>query len=366
MSAPLCILAALALTVVGCGDDNPPATQTCADGCQDASDDAGQDAPPPEDTASPGDVGPDDVTGQDTPDTAGDADAAPDVPATPPLDASLEAQGAWGPAAKLTRFITPLSTMDARAMGCLVQGSNLGVGLGNIVLLAGGLEQYLRPNAEGVIPLLLMAQAEGWEGGRAVTEAGAVDLRFFDGVGGPELGYRVRPSSFVGDDPTNPPRTAFPDAPVDGTGWVETAPGSFQLAIPAFGDLIILLPIEYAVVSAQLRVDGPGMSLNGNLTGYVEESTVLGLIVSVQEACRSEAPPAICAAFGTLVERPAEELLPIILSFVQGYDARMDNGFPYPCDPTDPAPEPGAACNAISVCIHLVMDGIAIDGLEEP
>ena len=366
-------IAALALLVaplgVACGGDEPPSTRPACEGegCEaDASSDAEiQDSDVPRD----GEVGSNNTQNNAENNTGGD-DVGPDLPDTvedvvedepTPIDAALGAQGEWGPAARMVSFDVPNNAREARSFGCLSQGANLGVGLGNIIILAGGIEQFIRPDAEGQIALLILAQALGWEEGQSIDEVGEVDLRFFDGVGGPEPGYQIARTSFADEDPAGEVLSQFPQASINTNGWLETSPGRFRLSIPAFEGLVLVLPIEYAVFSSRVRVDEPGMSLSGVLTGYLEGSTIEGLIDTVRASCQSESPPQICGLFGSQIERPNEELLPTILGFVQGYDARMEGGFPFPCDPADEEPE--SACNVISVCIQMNMEGVAIEGV---
>lgn len=340
--------------LAACGDDAPPGSPP-----PDEADAAAQEDAPADVSPAPPDAA--DADASSTPDAA--PDVAPDAPPEPPIDweAPLAAQGPWGPAARVTRLRFPDDAAEGRQLGCQLFGANLGAGLGNLALLAGGLDVYLRPDGSGQIPLLLILQALGWEAEARPADVEALSLRFFDGLGGPDPGYTLARASFEEDDPTRPPRTAYPPAPLE-EGWVETAPRRFLLRLPLFGALVLRLPVEAARVTAHLRADGPGVGGSALVAGYVSRDAVIDLILSVQEACLSPARPAICAAFGNAIQQPAEELIPLIEGFHYGYDARLVDGHPYPCDPR-PEADPEEACNAVSACVLLDLAGIAVDGV---
>src|SRR5688500_1732941 len=81
-----------------------------------------------------------------------------------------------------------------RASGCASYAANVGSGVGNLVILSGGMEQHLRPDDfSGRINLVLLANVERW--GEA-----DFDLEILRGDISRDGGFIVKPESFVGGD----------------------------------------------------------------------------------------------------------------------------------------------------------------------
>ena len=76
------------------------------------------------------------------------------------------------------------------------------------------------------------------------------------------------------------------------------------------------------------------------------------------KAAAAENPPPICNAIANVfaLDEPAENSVDGILSFIGGFDARLENGFPFPCEST----EEDNDCNALSMCVLFEMEGIEI------
>jgi hypothetical protein len=99
---------------------------------------------------------------------------------------------------------------------------------------------------------------------------------------------------------------------------------------------------------------------NGILTGYVVDADLRQVVTQVRDACLAESPPGICALIGGQIERPVEELYALILGFVGGLDARWVAGVPSACEADGP---PETACNAVSLCLSMTLDGAEIIGV---
>lgn len=356
-----------------CGDDasgdapstTANATQADAAG-EDTADDVGVDAA--RDAASDAAH---DVLEDATPDAAPDVfddvpndDATPDVlPDTPDPDMPLPDQlTGIGPTTRMTSIDSPFSPAEGRQLGCQVLGPSVGSGISNILLLSGGLTQYMRPNSDGVIPLHALAAIDGWEPGQLATAiADPVTLTFYYGRFDDQGRTLPHPDTFTDGDPALPPRFRFPDSLVTPNGWLETSPGPFTLTTPVFGDLLIDINLHHTVLQGQLLVDGPGFAMPaGVVTGYLLRQDLLDVLIAFQDACASDAPPALCNVVGDIFapDVPPEQLLDDAQGFIGGFDVHVpDEGArnPFPCQPTR-----DLVCNAVSVCLTFTSEGVAL------
>ncbi len=276
------------------------------------------------------------------------------------ISAPLSPQNDFGPAGRVVTMIMPETAREARSSGCIVHGAKVGTGLNSLIQLAGGLEQFLKPGPDGQIPLLLMAQMKGWEAGQGSGALESVDLRFYEGRVGAQGELLVKRSSFVDGDPEGALRMDYPATAVDG-GWLETPEGEFFVTVPFLG-FLVNLHLIHTLITGQVFADGPGAGMvSGVLTGYIDEDGVIGLLRDIQSGCSGEDAPAICGAISNVfpLDKPPEESVDTVVSFVGGYDVRLEEGFPYPCQP-----EGEPACNALGMCILMELAGVEVGGLE--
>jgi hypothetical protein len=314
-----------------------------------------------------------------------DLDAARDMTlplppdASSPVDASVPAPGdaqppdAWfvetplgpvneyGPSARLTDLRGHNNPDVARRAGCLLFGERNGTGIGNLLALVGGIERYVQPDADGRIQLLVLARAEGWAEGVPVTTLGEVELQFFAGAQDASGALLVEPASLRDGTWPSGSTIEFERTRVDGLGWIDTPARPFRLPLPIFPGLLLELPISGARVGGRLAVDLPGFAVrNGILTGYVVDADLRQVVIQVRDACLAESPPGICALIGGQIERPVDELYALILGFVGGLDAWWVAGVPSACEADGP---PETACNAVSLCLAMTLDGAEIVGI---
>ena len=88
-------------------------------------------------------------------------------------------------------------------------------------------------------------------------------------------------------------------------------------------------------------------TLNGPL------SNRLGVIVGLQTACSSETPPELCGIDNPILEVDADALVDLMASTILGgFDSRVDNGVASTCA--------GPSCNAVSVCIAVETESVAV------
>jgi hypothetical protein len=344
------------LALAACSDDAP--AQAVADAA-DAATDADAAALAAEDTAPEREIP--DGWDLDVPGADADADAPPDVGADAtvwPAD-PLADQNAWGPAGRIVRMEMPSGPAEARTEGCLVYGSKVGTGLNSLLILAGGLDQFLEPNADGDVVINLYARAEGWQPGQTALELQTVDLQMLYGDPDPSEGWLVDRRSFLDGDPELGPVLSYPQSPVS-DGWLSGTPGPLVIDLNVLG-LGVRLELTTSRIGGRLYADGPGMALrHGVLTGYVTQEGALALIHGIQATCEAEDAPDICGGVEAFIGigQPDEDLIELAGNFIGGYDARMVDDVPSDCDGRE-----GNTCNAVSVCILIDIDGIEIAGV---
>jgi hypothetical protein len=341
--------ALLGMALLACGQDTPAdADAGASDAAFDTADEDERTLPEDWDVAPP-DAAP-------TPDVAldqgDDGSSWPDLPLAP--------QNQWGPSARVTRIEIPASPDDARQEGCYLVGSKAGTGLNSVVNLAGGLDQFLAPNAEGLIQVLLYGRVAGWLESARVEELNLVEFQMLYGEPDPSDGWYIARHTFVDGDPDLGPRLIYPNSVVD-DGWLEGSPGMLDIHFSVI-DLPVSLSFSLVQFHGRLFVDGPGFGMRqGVLTAYMTEAAGVSLIRTIQEACNAENPPGICGAARDLIgtgEESDEEVLEVAKNFVGGFDTYIEDGAPSECDP-----EAGHECNALSVCMIVDMEGIEIAGV---
>ncbi|MCA9561452.1 MAG: hypothetical protein KC583_23055, partial [Myxococcales bacterium] len=270
------------------------------------------------------------------------------------------------PSSRVTFLNIPGTPDDADASGCDLVGGNNGTGLAGVLALAGGdLGQFLNPDENGDISLILLAQLAGWDEGQTGNEVGTADLKLFNGDLNADGDFFIDPASFIDNDPMNDPLIFFPGASTENQLLVTPA-SEFALSLPLVEGLPIQINLAETKLKANLAVGAAGFDLtSGVLSGYLPRQSIVDLIVAIQTACGAENPPSLCDTVTAVlpIDGNPEDVLPLILQLIGGFDARLDAGVPGDCDPL--AMEGDAnACNAVSVCLEIESEGTKIAGVS--
>lgn len=364
MNRRLLILTILSLAFAAfaaCGDEGA-AVGDVASGSEDAPGDGSPDLdlafdPGLDQTALDAGDGPEDTA----PDELSDA-GSPDV-GDAPIDAPALAapQGPFGPAGRVVSADVPSTATASRRAGCEVYGNSAGTSIANIVLLTGGLSPYFRRKPNGDIDFVLIVWAKGWEAGQRVSDLTSVDLAFLDGDVVPDSDRFVLLEENFPAGTDAPPRSYFPETPVDEGGWFETPAAFFSLSVPLLNDYVMRLPFRTAEVRGRLFVDGPGLGVeDGVITGYVARDDMITVAEGLRDACYGESPPSICNLIGGQIgpDMTGEELIGLVMGFTPGFDVIVTDGAaPRPCDGEE------EACNAMSMCVLFVAEGVSVDGV---
>jgi hypothetical protein len=258
----------------------------------------------------------------------------------------------------------PADAATAEMKGCAVVGANKGSGLGSLVGLAGGagLSDFVQPDENGEIQIVILSQFEGWAEGETAGNVGTVDLNLFNGEQGEGEGeFLIDPRSF--EEGTMNPLISFPGAQISATGQVSSPPARFALSLPILEGLAINIELASTQVLGEAYVDGSGIGLaNGQLSGYLTRQAIIDLIAGIQAVCAGDMPPDFCDFVGGIIPPGSdpETALPLLLGLVGGFDAKVgEDGAATDCDPT---PDTGD-CNSVSVCLLVEMQGETIAGV---
>lgn len=258
-------------------------------------------------------------------------------------------------AGRVVALTAPESERAARSAGCMSYGAKLGAGFGNLVLLSGGMEQHLEPVQDsGRINLVLLANVIG--------EDSPFELQFLRGELTSSGTFVVRRDAFTGGDPSKGARIRYPDARRTEDGWVETGEASFAMPVPIFSDFISELELVATRFTGKLEVGERGLGvMHGVITGYAVEPAIRSVLSQVERACQSPQPPEVCPFLNDVLARgDGTDPLEAVLTFVGGYDARIEDGHPYPCDPAATPTD----CNAVSACLVSEIEPVTIAGVE--
>jgi hypothetical protein len=265
---------------------------------------------------------------------------------------NLPLAGEAAPWARVNYLDMPRDAEHAELRGCDVVGVHRGSGLGALVGLAGGvgLSEFVQPNENGHIALLLLARAGGWQAGQHAGDLDRIRFGFFRGLQSEaEAGLLVDPASFV-------PGTMTPSVAVDvdvrPTGEASSATTPFPLswALPE-GPPLTLSTARFA---GELYTDGYGFGLvNGALTGYVTRQPLLDVTTWILATC-AEPEAAEWCEFAAALFPPGstpDVALDQLLDVIGGFDAKVVDGTVTTC-------EPGMdECNAVSLCLLVEMQG---------
>lgn len=340
----------------GAPDVRPGAPDLDADGVDQDCD--GVDGPIPDlgvaDAGVP-DVGPD----MEVPDAA--PDAGPLDAGDPDPAGGLPRQPHWGPAARLDTLAFAPNPATSREWGCTVVGYNAGTTIRTWLDALGirDLGAYLRPDAEGVIRVLSYQQAAGWRAGQTPDEVGTVDLRLLDATRADARNLVRRAALVAPDDADSEAVLVYRDTPVGPDGELASAPGGFVLPFPVSDQVILSIPLEQAVVTGRLALDGVSFAFTEGLAqGYWTRDGIVAWIAQIQAACASPLRPPLCAQFEFFVRPgdPPESGLPFLRNFFGGFDVAWNGGAPTECA--------GAACDSIGVCFRLGAGPDILHGVE--
>jgi hypothetical protein len=264
------------------------------------------------------------------------------------------------PAGRVVALTAPESERDGRTAGCFTYGAKVGSGVGNLIVLSGGMEQHLQQDPDtGRINVVMLASVAGFD--PAAPAPKHFELRFFTGELARDSSFLIRKSSFVGGDVKNGPRVRFSDASSSSDGWVDTGDSAFALPIPIFNDFVGELELTAARFSGKLTVNAAGVAVeHGVITGYAAEPAIRQTMAQIDAACASPAPPELCPFVKDILASNGDgDLLPTLLTFLGGWDTRIENGHPYPCDPEASPTD----CNAVSACFVTEIAPVDITGV---
>lgn len=311
----------------------------------------------------------DGASGPMTPDAANPSDpavmfrdaAAPPAPPEPAPGPPLASDGPYDPMARISAVNIPRSTSRARESGCVLVGRRVGTGAANAITLLGGFGQFLAPDPEGNVVLVLLLQAAGWVAGSSALDVDEIEVRFFVGEQVEPGAYVIARDAFVGGDPARGPVTAFPSMPVD-EGWFQSNPIPFEMPLPLGEGSFVPMQLDGTRIVGHMSTDGVGMTISdGLLMGYWTESSMLDLLAGVQTACASEVPPSLCTLIGGQLspDRDIREVLDLIVGVVGGFDVHWDGSAPAECG------DDGPACNALGVCLVLETEPVVVQGVAD-
>ncbi len=247
------------------------------------------------------------------------------------------------PRGRLTALSVPDDAAAARKAGCFVHGSNVGTGIANLILLAGGFQQFLESRG-GPIPVVLLAEVHGWG-------EDEVELAFLEGSQKSRDTFIVDEGAYEAD---GTPRIRYGGLSMEAGGWTEGRSPKFNLPVPLFEDLLLEADVLQTSLTAQLAVDDAGLTADATLTGYLTEVQLRRVVTDTLTACATDEPPSVCqllfSQYGMMPD--PEEIYGVVLGLVRGLDARVTDGVASEC--TDD-------CNAMSVCFSMTIEPIGAE-----
>jgi hypothetical protein len=288
--------------------------------------------------------------------------AAPPAPPEPDPGPPLSSDGPYDPMARMSAASIPRTTSRARESGCVLVGRRVGTGAANAITLLGGFGQFLSPDPDGNVALVLLLQAAGWAAGSSALDVEAIELRFFVGEQLEPGAFAISRDAFVDGDPARGPATAFPSMPVE-EGWFQSSPIPFQMPLPLGEGSFVPMQLVGTRIIGHLSTQGVGMTISdGLLLGYWTESSMLDLLAGVQTACASGMPPSLCTLIGGQLspDRDLREVLDLIVGVVGGFDVHWDGSAPAECGEDD-----GPTCNALGVCLVIETEPVVVRDIAD-
>jgi hypothetical protein len=264
----------------------------------------------------------------------------------------LACGGDYCPSARLSNIIFPATTAEAAMRNCNVQGSNNGSGLGQLLTSLASFigeinpTEYVQPDENGEISLILLSHLSGWEIGQTGNSAGELNAQTFNGHLNDDNSFDLHENtihSFSG--------TTIRD------GLLIT-PTLTEFSWYVSGVSVTLNQVQ---VTGNVTVDEIGFSLNnGTLGGYLTQDSIDDLIDAFVEICSGTPPESVTELCSGLDSIGGPEAAAGILQSILTYDSTVDtDGSVTSC----PAGTP--ACNAISVCLAISMESANISGTTD-
>jgi hypothetical protein len=250
--------------------------------------------------------------------------------------------------------VLPQTSDDAYAGGCRLASSKNGTALGGLLTLAGDVDtnEFVRPDADGNIQLVLLNHLAGWAEGMSGNNAGTLSANFYTG-NQEEGGFSIDPVSF---DENGDPIIYF-----DGTevidGLYQTPPADFIVDLPV-ASLPLQLRLSQTEVSGFVTTDETGFNMTeGVLGGYLTRDAIIELIEGINAVCASDTPPDLCSTVSSFLSGNAETDLGLLVPILGGFDSSVNGANVSACSGDSPD------CNAISVCILIEMESAKITGI---
>ena len=270
-------------------------------------------------------------------------------------------EGDYCPSARLSSIILPATIAEATMGNCNVQGSNNGSGLGQLLTSLAAFigeinpTEFVEPDENGEISLILLNHLSGWENGQTGNDAGELISNFYTGEQNDDDSFSIATSSL---DANGDAQISFEGTTVT-DGLLRAGPSDFVLDLPVVEGLPIRLVLNQSDIIGKVSVDENGFNLKeGTLAGYLTQDSIDELIGAIVDACTGTPPEAVAELCSGLDSIGGPEAAAGILQSVLTYDSTVSaDGSVASC----PAGTP--ACNAISVCILLEMDSASVTGI---
>ena len=251
--------------------------------------------------------------------------------------------------ARLVNLGVPESPEVARDRGCAVAGHQVGSGLGSLVILVGGLERFFEADGWGDVQVVIVATTSGW----SPAPEGSFSLGIHEGAQTSSRDFLIveEAESGVGGE--------FSDIMLDRDGWFAAHSSFIRLPMPIFEDFKIYPGLTNVALEGRLIPKGEGFdSADLLLMGYLSSEEIMLIVKRFIEVCgKPEAEqPVVCGLIGNQIQGDTEPevAFPLFVSFMGGFDSRLEAGSPVACvrDDADAA----NACDAISVCMEVAFE----------
>lgn len=271
---------------------------------------------------------------------------------------AVSCEGDYCPSARLSGLTLPMTADQAYAGGCRLASEKNGTALGGLLALAGDVDtnEFVQPDANGEIQLVLLNHLAGWSAGSTGNDAGALQSNFYTGIQAGD-DFAIDPVSFndAGD-----PIIFFNDTTVV-DGLYMTPPSDFIVDIPLVEGLPLQLRLSQTEVSGLVSIDGVGFNMTeGALGGYLTRDAIVELLEGIGAVCSGADAPDLCDTVGSVLTGNADTDLALLLGILGGFDSAVDSGGNATACASD-SPD----CNAVSVCILLEMSSAPIVGIAD-
>ena len=269
----------------------------------------------------------------------------------------LTCMGDYCPSARMSFMELPDSIETALLGGCQLQGISHGSSLNNLFDLIGNgsINDFVQPDDEGNISLIILNHLVGWEFEETGNEAADLTSQFYTGRLIEDESFVIEPSSL---DSSGTPYISFPNTTMINTLY-QTPRDDFMLTIPLAG-IPFELRLSYTDISGFISVDEVGFQMReGVINGYLTEETILSLVSDISQVCNLAGAPAICDFLSGFLSGIPETDAALLIGLLGGYDTLVSEEDDLsPCAGT---PE----CNALSVCLFVEMNSVTITGIDD-